>query len=96
MSIRRERKINPPMMLAVMLANSTAPAAMSRHGQARRLALLVESAEQRLQGAVEQIGGEHQADAAQQKAPLEEVAVQHDGGGQNEGGEEEMDRRSCE
>src|SRR5262249_9969233 len=61
---------------------------------AARLRRLVQAAEERLDGAVEQLGGQHQADAAEDDAPLKQVAEEDRRGDQDQGGEEEVDRET--
>src|SRR5438105_276199 len=56
--------------------------------------VLVEATEQRLDTAIEQLGGQHQADAAEQPAPVLSGAMEDGGGGQDQGREEKVNGKT--
>src|SRR4051794_37917061 len=54
----------------------------------------IEAAKERLDRAVEHLRREHTADAAEEQTPLHKIAVQDDGCGENEAGEEEVNEEA--
>jgi len=83
-------KIISPTTLAVRLASRTAPAAMIQGPATSAPCFLVQTAEQSLDGAVEQFRRQHQTDAADQHAPLQQLASKNQRPGQHQRREKKM------
>ena len=74
-----ERKTRLPITAAVMLARSTAPAAMSRQGQASSRAVSSRQTEQRFDGAVEHLGSRTMPMLPDQQTPFRRLAAKDEG-----------------